>query len=224
MNKLIIEKAKQFLIKYLKNKKIKGDIIHPWRADGIFLIQHSLRVEGYIRKIIKNEKINKKDEIILRVAGILQDIGSIDDRKNHPCKSVEITYKWLNENGKFGLPIKEIEKLLFLIKDHSNKGKRTDDILSNIIKDADILDEIGVMSIFLASNRVDKNSSFFFEQLLKRINEFEIPFCDQKLKLIYTNTAKDILLKKKNFIKLFSKQLQNELYGSISELDIYSIK
>ncbi len=83
-----------------------------------------------------------------------------------------------------------------------------------VLKDADILDEIGIMSVFMASSWIDRSNPYFFNMLSDRIKNFEIGFCDKKIKLLKTETAKSILNVKRNFIVSLDKQLKDELYGT----------
>lgn len=61
---------------------------------------------------------------------------------------------------------------------------------------------------------------FFFNQLLERVRNFEIDFCNRKMLKLKTSTAKEILKKKKDFIVLFTNQLEDELDGGEAILDL----
>lgn len=61
---------------------------------------------------------------------------------------------------------------------------------------------------------------FFFNQLLERVRNFEIDFCNRKMLKLKTSTAKKILKKKKDFIVLFTNQLEDELDGGEAILDL----
>jgi hypothetical protein len=98
-----------------------------------------------------------------------------------------------------------------MIADHSNKAMREQDYSKAVLKDADTLDEIGAMSIFMTSNWLEPQSPYFFYQLRQRLIDFEIPFCDKKLSILNTNGAKEILLQKKVFVENFIAQLTDEL-------------
>ena len=214
---LILENAKRFLVNNLKNKEVNYEPAHPWRKNGTFRVQHSLRVAEYARKIAIAEGLVPREIFMIELASILHDIGALDDRENHTVKSRDIAYEWLIVNDKFSLSQSEIDLILGMIKEHSNKEDRDENIFYNILKDADILDEIGVMSILLATHRVDRNSSFFHENLKRKIEDFEIPFCDDKMELCFTQTAKQIIVEKKEFIKAFLLQLSYESEGSMTE-------
>jgi len=83
-----------------------------------------------------------------------------------------------------------------------------------ILQDADILDEIGVMSLFMAANWIDKEDPFFFNYLSKRLEQKEIAFCENGFLLLKTKEAINILKKKKEFILLLNEQLKQEIKGT----------
>jgi hypothetical protein len=94
---------------------------------------------------------------------------------------------------------------------HSNKADPEPDPSKAILKDADTLDEIGVMSIFMAANWVETNSPFFFHDLRQRLIDVEIPFFERKLAILNTKGAEEILLEKKAFMQTFIAQVTDEL-------------
>lgn len=106
------------------------------------------------------------------------------------------------------------ERLLNIIKNHSNKCTLEDDLCSSIIKDADILDETGILSIFMASNHIDRHSPYFFNELKQRVQIFELDYCDMLMSKLNTVCGKKILQDKINFIKKFIQQLGSELNGT----------
>ncbi|WP_427338779.1 HD domain-containing protein [Caloranaerobacter sp. DY30410] len=215
MESIVLSEARKFLVTYLREKGCTNETNYPWRKGWEFVVYHSFRVESYVMKILKGEKqkISGKEIELLRTAAVLHDIGRFDDRQQHAKVGAEIVKCWLDENYKVSSQIKDIEKLLYMIETHSDKDKYEDDFCCKVLKDADILDEIGVLSIFMAANRVDNNSPFFFDQLLDRVRNFEIDFCNRKMLKLKTSTAKEILKKKKDFIISFTNQLEDELDG-----------
>jgi HD superfamily phosphodiesterase len=53
------------------------------------------------------------------------------------------------------------------------------------------------------------------------VKKYEIDFCDEKMDKLNTDTAKELLKEKKDFIRLFISQLENELDGTdINELGL----
>lgn len=60
------------------------------------------------------------------------------------------------------------------------------------------MDEIGVMSMFMASNWIDRSNPYFFKLLSDRIEDFEISFIENGFKLLSTQGSKSILNEKKS--------------------------
>lgn len=212
----VIELAKKFLISYLDGKTCDYEVTHPWRKDSKFIILHSLRVHSYAMKIIENEfyDISNDDKLLIQTAAILHDIGKIHGNNEHAKYSAKIVKAWLDANKEAAFSINNIEKLIRIIETHSDKENNEDDLCSKILKDADILDEIGVLSIFMSSNRIDKNSPFFFNELLERLSTVEIKYCQEKMSLLNTGYAKTLLKNKMDFIEEFNQQLYFELEGT----------
>lgn len=224
MDETILNEGRNFLISYLKNKKINYETIHPWRNKWEFIVLHSFRVEGYVKKILDGEmrSLSSEEALTLRLAALLHDIGKIDNREDHAIIGRDIIYNWLNNNQEILHAIKEPDRLLYLIENHSNKEDKESDYCLQVLKDADILDEIGIMSVFMASSWIDRSNPYFFNLLSDRIKNFEISFCDKKIKLLSTETSKSILNAKRNFIVALDKQLRDEVYGTemFSEVSI----
>lgn len=216
MDELILELGKKFLVSYLKGKTISYESYHPWRKGWEFVVLHSLRVEGYVKKILSSESHDlTQDEIILtRLAAILHDIGRIHQREDHARLGRDIVYDWLTKNQSVCKDIKEQDRLLYIIEKHSNKDEVVSDYCLRVVRDADVLDEIGILSIFMASNWIDRSNPYYFKLFSDRVENYEIGFCDKEYKRLNTETAKTILDKKREFILLFSDQLKDELYGT----------
>jgi HD superfamily phosphodiesterase len=216
MDESILEEGKKFLVSYVKGKNINYETLHPWRNSWEFIVLHSLRVEGYVKKIFKDENkdISQDDLLLTRLAATLHDIGRIHRKEGHALLGRDIIRDWLAGNQTVANGVKDLDKLLYLIENHSDKKSDESDYCAKVLKDADVLDEIGVMSIFMTSNWIDRNNPYFFNLIHHRIGSFEIEFCHKALKLLKTETAKSILDEKRKFIELFNNQLKDELYGT----------
>jgi len=206
---------RSFLNSYLRNKYIDYEIIHPWRKNWQFIVLHSLRVEEYAMQIIKADYSNFSFNTIknIKIASIFHDIGRIHNKENHATIGKEIIEEWFESNTT-DLKKDDINEILFLIENHSNKENKTNNLSLSILQDADILDEIGVMSLFMASNWINKEDPFFFNYLSKRFEQKEIDFCDKGFSILKTMEAKSILNRKKEFIHLLNEQLKNEIKGT----------
>jgi len=174
---------------------------------------HSLQVETYVTKILEREphQLSETEIVLLRLAAILHDIGRLEITENHARLGAEIVAEWLSRAYRNRLTRQQKSNVLEMIAAHSDKGLAESNFCLAVLKDADTLDEIGVMSIFMCSNWIDKQSPFFFHDLRQRLMEFEIPFCAEKMGILNTNAAQEILIEKRVFIENFIVQLENEL-------------
>lgn len=218
MNEEILKQAREFLVSYLKDRTIDYEVKHPWRKNWEFVALHSYRVEGYVKRILEDESHNMTaDEIMLtRLAALLHDIGRIHRREGHALIGSQIVQQWLKSNEGIADSIYDCPRLLFLIERHSNKEGCEEDFCLKVLRDADVLDEIGIMSIFMSANWIDKANPYFFNMLLERVEGFELEFCENGFKLLKTDAAKAILQEKLEFIKVFSRQLRDELMDSLN--------
>lgn len=221
MESNVIQKAKDFLIEYLNGKNNMWEKTHPWRKSWEFAVQHCFRVESYAVKIIKEEasELSLREIEMIRTAAILHDIGRLEHsedgkRDDHAVVGADVVEKWLYINDCL---LSEAEKIQCLsrIRNHSKKGELDMDLGSRIIKDADVLDEIGAMSILMSSNWIDRNSPYFYQEMISRLEGFELDFCEKQEKKLSTTAAKSILKEKRDFIRAFTSQLKLELEGTM---------
>lgn len=211
MNADILEIARAHLVTALRGKTNAVEAHHPWRRDWGVVVLHSLRVEQYVLKILDRQPHNLgvADVRLLRLAAILHDIARLDDPPHHAALGAIIAKRWLVAQG--SLSTADIDRVTDLIATHSAKHGRDDDFGRGVLKDADTLDEIGLMSVFMAGNWIDHESVFFFHDLRERLIEREIPFCDDKLAILNTPAAREILLEKRDFVLRAIAQLTEEL-------------
>lgn len=216
LKETILGVARKFLFTYLKGKELGYREIHSWRNNWKFIVLHSFRVESYVRKILEREEhLLSDDEVTLTcLAAILHDIGRIHKLTGHASLGKKIISDWLKSEPMLCRSIVDSDRLLAMIERHTSKDEVDSDYCSRVLKDADVLDEIGVMSIFMASNWIDREDPYFFHLLLERVGGFEISFCDKGFELLNTHGAKEILLEKREFINLFVSQLNDELDGT----------
>lgn len=209
----ILHEARIYLVNALKGKHNPFETKHPWRKDWEFAVLHSLRVESYAVRILafENHALSEHEIILLRLAAILHDIARLETRESHAISGAEIAREWLQNNPGLFVDDRDIEKVVTMIARHSTKDVSEQDFSTAVLKDADTLDEIGVMSIFMTSNWLETQSPFFFYQLQQRLVEFELPFCDRKLSILNTEGAKKILREKRTFLEDFIAQLTDEL-------------
>jgi uncharacterized protein len=210
----ILDEARRFLVNSLEGKSNDVETKHPWRNHWEFGVLHSLRVEANTLKILarENHALSEHEILLLRLAAILHDISKIGGTKEgHASAGAEVAEKWLCDAASQWLDDNDINRVTAMIADHSNKATKDQDFSNAVLKDADTLDEIGAVSIFMTGNWLDRQSPYFFHDLRQRLIDFEIPFCDRKLALLGTAGAREILAEKKAFVESFIVQLSNEL-------------
>ena len=209
----ILADARLYLHDFLEGKENPFEVRHPWRKEWQFAVLHSLHVEVYVQKILScsPHPLSEHEVLLLRLAAILHDIERMGPRETHAQRGAEIAEKWLQTRLCDALTENDVAKIVAMIAAHSNKAMSESDFSNAVLKDADTLDEIGVMSIFMTGNWLEKASPFFFHQLRQRLIDFELPFCDRKLAILNTDGARKLLREKKKFIEGFIAQLTDEL-------------
>jgi uncharacterized protein len=227
MSKDLLHDARSYLVDFLRGKHNSFEVKHPWRKDWKFAVLHSLRVESYVLRILAREEhtLSLTEINLLRLAAILHDIARLEKRDDHALAGAKIAKAWLQQQIEYSLSREEIDRVSEMIAAHSDKDGVEPDVCKAVLKDADTLDEIGAMSIFMASNWLEHQSPFFFYDLRQRLIEVELPYCDKKLAKLRTSGAKTILSEKKVFIENFITQMTDELRADESiEKALFSIR
>ena len=215
MDNRVYDETVKILIEYFKknigssqNKKCNSE-------NWMFYIKHSLRVEKYTARIKDNfDSLSMADILTLQAAAIFHDIGNVVQRENHGKIGAEIV-GGIFDAAEF-LPNSGINKdrLIHLIANHSDKENENDrDLLSVILKDADILDQIGAMSILMHGSKHDYNSYEYYNEVLEEIRNKELPSYEKVYLLLKTNPGKKMMDEKLKLIKNFVKQLESEISG-----------
>jgi uncharacterized protein len=209
----ILNDARLHLVDFLEGKQNGFKTKHPWRKGWEFTAMHCLRVEAYTRKILAREShpLPENEIVVLRLAAILHDLAKLEQTDDHAKLGAELAGQWLRGYAGHPLTGGEIGRVAEMIACHSNKDVREQDFSKAVLKDADLLDEIGVMSIFMSSNWLEHQSPFFFHDLHQRLADFELPFCEKIRVTLNTEGARKLLEEKKAFIEVFNAQLEDEL-------------
>ncbi len=213
----VLAAARNILEAFLEGKENRRETLHPWRKGWEFALMHSYRVEAYVERILAREphSLSADEVLTLRLAAILHDICRLEDKEQHAQLGAEVVAQWLEATPAVAAQIPDREKLISLIAGHSAKGGPEPDFCHAVLKDADILDEIGVFSVFMAANWLDKQSPFFFHELRERLEGRELAFCDRQLARLKTEGARQILAEKRRFIETVIAQLTDELDGTL---------
>lgn len=217
MDRGVLEAARQLLAEYvgrhIRMSKDKQCTVENWG----FLIKHSLRVEEYAVQIAKGYPSLTAEELLtLQLAAIFHDIGNVVQREEHAKFGAEIVSKIYDESEFLLDSGADKERLILAVANHSIKEDETDkDKVSLILKDADVLDQIGAMSILMHSTKLDYHSYTFYMDIITALKGREMSFCQEQYNLLKTGAGKTILEEKIRFMKAFQEQLSSELSGEL---------
>lgn len=223
MDNRLYDEAVKILIEYFKNNIGSSQNKYCNRDNWMFLIKHSLRVEKTAARIRDSfDSFSRSDMYTLQAAAIFHDIGNVVQREKHGAIGAEIVGNiFCNTEFLSDYEINK-ERLIHIIANHSDKENENDrDLVSVILKDADVLDQIGAMSILMHGSKYDYNSYEYYNKVLDDLKNKELPYCQKEYLLLKTNPAKEMMNDKIKLIKNFIKQLTYEISGEMG-LDITS--
>jgi len=211
-----LELLKEIQIAHLSKYEVRYETKHPWRLHWKYTIQHAYRVERYVNQILDKDFGNmlESKKILIRAAALVHDIGKSQTRENHAVIGGEIIKDCIKNSKITFLTKDEEEELIYMISNHSNKENRDDSNIGlNVLIDSDFLDEIGMMSLIMSTNWIDKNNPNYYTLYQKRLEEMEIEYCKKGMNHLYTSMAKEILEDKLKFIRIANEQLKKEMFG-----------
>jgi putative nucleotidyltransferase with HDIG domain len=212
----VLEEFRQFLVSYLRDKDSREKRSYPWKESWRFIVAHAYRVEAYTRELIEAEGgVSPSDEILIRAAALMHDIGSLDDRRSHHKVGADIVRKWCRHKPEIRKVI-DCKLLAGMIRTHRRKDGREKKLPIAILKDADILDELGAMSVFMMAHQIDPSSYDYYSRILSLLEKDEFAFFKKQQGRLTTSSAKKIMRSKLAFIKEFSSRLRDELKGTDS--------
>lgn len=190
------------MMEYVQQEIINSDRIerYPFRDR----YSHSLRVIKWAERLQKEEG---GDLEIITIACIFHDVGW-DKNINHSYVSKEIAEKYLVSHGY------NSEKLDLVLEAIENHNFRDDEnevgLESYIVMDADILDEVGALSILWDSmaSMLTENKSYndVYERIKYYFDRMNHP---ERLK---TKTGKKYYTERLKVIAQFIKELEFELF------------
>jgi len=190
------------MFEYVKQEMNNNDRVewYPFRDR----FKHTLRVLKWAERL-KNEEGGNWE--IIKIACIFHDVGW-DKNVNHSIVSESIAKKYLlkhnYDNEKLGLVLEAIK----------NHNLRSDENLveleSKIVMDADILDEVGAISIIwdCMASQIDgyKDYSDVYERIKLYYGKLS-----SNLKLLKTKTGMRLYKERLEFISQFLNELEFEL-------------
>lgn len=210
----VVDEARSFLISYLRGKENTEDRAYPWKESWEYVVHHSFRVESYAAEIIASTGgLSEGDTLLIRTAAVLHDIGSLDDRKNHAKTGASVVKTWTTNKRSFTdhFDTKELAKL---IAGHQKKDPKEKDIHMAILCDADLLDGVGAMSIFMMANKASPSSHDYPKQVMEIMNSEGLDYLKKKRGKLATEAGKALLDRKAEFVESFYRELKDELRGT----------
>lgn len=184
----LLTKLNQIVTKYLAITDVDNRL-------NTRIYQHTLRTMKYAEKILKKEKADK--EVVL-AALLLHDIGKTITDQRHDVVSYALAREILS---KLGVGEKKKNKILDCVLFHSSKSINCLDLTSEqkVVMDADILDEIGVLTVTkYCAAKVSRNMDV--NEVLKGL-EFKYNEIERESALLKTKYGKDLYIKKKKNLR-----------------------
>lgn len=218
-NKVYDEAVKK-LTEYLRDNVALSKNEYCNSDNWQFCIKHSLRVEKYTEKIRSSfDEFSDSDVYTLQAAAVLHDIGKVVQNEDHGRIGAEIVRSIFDNTEYISSCGIDKERLISIIANHSDKENENDrDLLSVILKDADVLDQVGAMSILMHATKHGYNSYDFYNEVLEDLISKELPYCEKEYLRLKTSTAKKIMNDKMKLVKSFIKQLTWEMVGDLRML------
>jgi len=168
---------------------------------GSHSIEHTRRV--YELCLLLGNKLGADLDILLPAA-ILHDIGRRREVADHAEESAKLSEEVLKERG---FNEQEIKRIIEAIRTHSFSGdRRPTSLEAEILSDADKLDTIGAVGVYRAAAYASEED--------RTIKDFIDHFHEKLLKLpdlLYTEPAREMALRRREFMDRYLKQLDDEL-------------
>ncbi len=171
----------------------------------IRIYQHSLRVMKYAEKLLRKEKADK--EVVL-ASIMLHDIGKTITEQRHDIVSFSLAKEILT---KLEVDESKKNKILDCVLIHSSKSINCLDlnIEQKIVMDADMLDEIGILSVVkYCVARGTRNIDLC--SILKGL-ETKYEIIERESTLIKTNYGKELYNKKKKNLREIIEEFRMEI-------------
>ncbi|WP_244832925.1 HD domain-containing protein [Clostridium sp. BJN0001] len=167
---------------------------------------HIMRVYNWALKINEIECGNKE---IISLAALFHDSGW-DDNIPHGDVSAKIAYDFLKEHN-FNESV--IDEVVFIVKNHSLKNKEMSFPKNcSIVMDADLLDEVGALSIIwdsMATVVNEKDSATYYKAYRRITDYFESN--SKKIYRAKTKFGRNEFKRRIEFIQNFIKEMEMEI-------------
>lgn len=198
------------MLLYVKERLESANAIKPDKPHNCFRsrFSHISRVLNWCKRI--EDDFDDLDKDSLYAAAIFHDVGYAYGKKNHANNSADI----FAEYGKsHGFTDDYINKVVYLIKNHSNKELLKDENTSHeliILLEADLLDEEGALGLVwdLLECGMENPKSYYDTYFVGIEHSSHILNQDYMV----TKKAKAYWDNKKKIIKEFNKELAFDLF------------
>lgn len=174
------------------------------------IIQHTLRTMKIAEKILKKEFADKQ---IVMVSLLLHDLGKTMTESRHDLVGYDIAQIYLKQTN---LDENTQKRILDCILYHSAKNLKSLDLTieQKVVMDADILDEIGILSVVKYCLKTTRNKDM--DEIIKHIEEIYNKI-EREYAHVQTKYGKELYAQKKNRFKEIIELLK-------SEASMYKIK
>jgi uncharacterized protein len=190
------KKVKQFAKEAIK-KSNRPDFKHRDRY------RHSKRVMTWA---VRLQELEGGDIDVVKTAALLHDIGW-DDKVNHAKVSHDLSKPFLK---KIGIDKEQRKKILEAIKYHNARNKKDLHFETYIMQDADLLDELGAMSIIWDAMATMEEKKPSYKKAYERIKKYSGNLY-KRIEDLHLESAKKIYQTRLDFIDEFIDELEYEL-------------
>ena len=167
--------------------------------------EHTMRVYRWAIKL--QAKVGGDLEIIA-LAALLHDVGWEEGRE-HGEVGAEIAVEYLDS---IGLQTEKIKRIGEIIQVHDDKDtKRELSLECQVVMDADLLDEVGAISILWDSMATACEDNANYKKAYYRIKEF-YKGNQPKIRRCKTDAARMEFKRRMDMIEIFLTQLEKELF------------
>lgn len=198
------------MINYVKNilentdsKATELKTVFPFRNR----FEHSMRVYKWAKRI---NEVEKADEEVISIAAIFHDVAKgMNGGRNHAEAGAEICREYLR---KVNYDINKSEMVVQAVRNHSSKDMPISELSleDRVIIDADILDELGAITVLWDSIAVGMKEYPTYEKVYNRL----VPVLQQEktgYESLKTEYGKKLFKERIEFLETFLENLKYEL-------------
>ena len=169
---------------------------------------HTLRVLKWIERLLDDDALDKVDLKVLYLAAIYHDIGyDFSGRTGHAGRSKDI---FLERAKDMSLNEEEVEKIAYMIANHSNKKLLQEDISIELclLLEADMLDEVGALGIMWDCMIKGANGAMSYDE---SVDHIMVGYNKIKVNPMKTRKAFELWEYKILFVEQYLNEIKYEL-------------